>query len=301
MNGIAMFEPELLKAFVMVAECGGFSRAADRMHSTQSTISHQIKRLESQAGLTFINRTTRAISLTEDGEVFMSYAQKFLRLADDAKQHLGSPKLKGKVSFGASDDFATYCLPEILGRFKRIHPGVTLNVEIGISRNLVERLEAGNFDLVLGKRAVGADGGQLVFRERMKWVATADYELDEDRPLPLALFPKPCIYRAAALDTLDRAGRSWDIVYTCPSLAGVRAAAVSGFAVTALAADFISPELRALPLSSGLPEMPEVEFALYRGKGAESPAAKAFGDLILTSVGGIQQTLRSAEFASQIG
>lgn len=294
-----MFEPELLKAFVAVAECGGFSRAAERMNSTQSTVSHQIKRLESQAGLTFIHRTTRAISLTEDGEIFMNYAQKFLRLADDAKQHLGSPKLKGKVSFGASDDFATYCLPEILGRFKRIHPGVTLNVEIGISRNLVERLEAGHFDLVLGKRAVGSDAGQLVFRERMKWVASPDFELDEDHPLPLALFPKPCIYRATALDTLDQAGRSWDIVYTCPSLAGVRAAAVSGFAVTALAADFISPELRALPMSTGLPEMPEVEFALYRGKGAETPAAKAFGDLILSSVGGIPQTLRSAEFAGE--
>jgi DNA-binding transcriptional LysR family regulator len=295
-----MFEPDLLKAFVMVAECGGFSRAADRMHSTQSTVSHQIKRLESQAGRTFIHRTTRAISLTEDGEIFMNYARKFLRLADDAKQHLGSPKLKGKVCFGASDDFATYCLPEILGRFKRIHPGVTLSVEIGISRNLVDRLEAGDFDLVLGKRAVGADGGELVFREHMKWVAAADYELDVDRPVPLALFPKPCIYRSAALDTLDRAGRSWDIVYTCPSLAGVRAAALSGFAVTALAADFVSPELRILPASAGLPEMPEVEFALYRGRGSESPAAKAFGDLVQSSVGGVRQTLRNAEFASQV-
>jgi len=289
-----MFEPELVRAFVTVIECGGFSRAAERLNSTQSTVSYQIKRLEGQAGRTFINRTTRSISLTDDGEVFMGYAQKFLRLVDDAKQHFGAPKLEGTVRFGASDDFATYCLPELLARFKRIHPEVTLSVEIGISRTLVDRLHEGDFDLVLGKRALGDDGGQLVFREKMNWVAAPDYEFNENEPVQLAVFPQPCIYRATALETLGHAGLPWHIVYTCPSLSGVRAAALSGFAITPLASDFISPDLCVLPNSPYLPEMPEIEFALYWGKGGESPAARAFGDLIRTDAGGLQQAFRLA-------
>ncbi|MBW9051013.1 LysR substrate-binding domain-containing protein [Rhizobium mesosinicum] len=289
-----MFEPELVRAFVTVIESGGFSRAAERLNATQSTISYQIKRLESQAGRTFINRTTRSVSLTEDGEVFMGYAQKFLRLVDDAKQHFGAPKLAGTVRFGASDDFATYCLPELLARFRRIHPDVTLSVEIGISRNLVDRLYDGDFDLVLGKRALGDDGGELVFRERMNWVAAHDYDFNPEEPVQLAVFPQPCIYRATALEALGSAGRPWHIVYTCPSLSGVRAAALSGFAITPLASDFVSPELRVLPDSSGLPPMPEIEFALYWGKGGDSAAARAFGDLIRTDAGGLQQAFRVA-------
>lgn len=287
-----MFEPELVRAFVTVIECGSFSRAAERMNSTQSTVSYQIKRLEGQAKRTFINRTTRSVSLTDDGEVFMGYAQKFLRLVDDAKQHFGTPRLEGTVRFGASDDFAVYCLPELLARFRRVHPGVTLSVEIGISRNLVERLHDGDFDLVLGKRALGDDGGEPVFRERMNWVAAQDYELNASEPVQLAVFPQPCIYRATALEALTAAGRSWHIVYTCPSLSGVRAAALAGLAITPLASDFVSPELHVLPESAGLPQMPEIEFALYWGKGGESPAARAFGELIRSDAVSLKRVLR---------
>lgn len=289
-----MFEPELLKTFITVVETGGFSKAAERLNSTQSTVSYQIKRLETQAGRTFINRTTRSVSLTEDGEVFKGYAEKFLRLVDDAKQHFGAPKLEGTVRFGASDDFATYCLPELLARFRRIHPEVTLSVEIGISRNLVDRLHDGDFDLVLGKRALGGDGGELVFREKMNWVAAHDYEFNPQEPIQLAVFPQPCIYRATALEALGNAGLPWHIVYTCPSLSGVRAAALSGFAITPLASDFVSPDLRVLPNSPVLPEMPEIEFAVYWGKGGDSPAARAFGDLIKSDSGGLQQIFRLA-------
>ena len=99
-----MFETELLRVFVAVAETGGFSRAAERLNSTQSTVSHQIKRLEAQASRVLLNRTTRSIALTEDGEIMIDYARKFLRLADDAQQRFSSPKLAGKVHLGASDE-----------------------------------------------------------------------------------------------------------------------------------------------------------------------------------------------------
>lgn len=280
-----MFETELLRTFVTVAECGGFSRAAERLNSTQSTVSHQIKRLEMQAARTFLRRTTRSIALTEDGEIMIDYARKFLRLADDAKQHFNAPKLEGQVRLGASDDFATYSLPEVLARFKRIHPNVRLSVDVGLSGSLVERLDAGDFDLVLGKRRVGDEQGEFVFREKLVWVASPDFEMTPGEPVPLAVYPKPCLYRCIAVEELDRAGRECNIVYTSPSLSGIRAAAVAGIAITPLAANFTTPELVPFRGEEQLPELPEVEFALFRKKGRETKATRALADLLLRSEG----------------
>lgn len=277
----AMFEPDLLRTFVMVAECGGFSRAAERLNSTQSTVSHQIKRLESQAARTFLNRTTRSLSLTEDGEVLIDYARKFLRLADDAKQHFNSPRLKGHVRLAASDDFATYSLPEILGRFKRVHPEVRLTVDVGLSGNLVSRLDEGEFDLVLGKRSLGETDGELVSREKLVWVAAPDIVINPHQPLPLAVYPKPCLYRSTAIEVLNAAGRSWNVVYTSPSLSGIRAAAIAGIAVTPLAANFVTPDLMCLDPDEDLPELPDVEFALFRTRSVETPAARELAELLL--------------------
>jgi len=277
----AMFEPDLLRTFVMVAECGGFSRAAERLNSTQSTVSHQIKRLEAQAARKFLDRTTRSICLTEDGEIFIGYAKKFLRLADDAKQHFNAPKLMGHVRLAASDDFATYSLPEVLARFKRVHPGVRLTVDVGLSGNLVSRLDEGEFDLVLGKRSVGDTAGEFVSREKLVWVASPDFDLDVRQPLPLAVYPKPCLYRSTAIDALNAAGLSWTVTYTSPSLSGIRAAAIAGIAVTPLAANFITPDLSPLGPEANLPELPDVEFALFRTRAVETPAARELADLLL--------------------
>jgi DNA-binding transcriptional LysR family regulator len=276
-----MFDPDLLRVFVAVADCGGFSRAAERLNSTQSTISHQIKRLEVQAARTFLNRTTRSISLTEDGEILINYARKMLRLIDDAKDHFGAPRLNGVVRLGASDDFATYCLPEILARFRRIHPDVYLNVEVGLSGTLRERLDAGDFDLVLSKRYVGDNSGEFVSREQLAWVGAPDYEYDGSKPLALAVYPKPCLYRSTALDVLDRAERPWNVVYTCPSLSGIRAAALAGIAMTPLAKNFVTPDLKCFPSDNVLPQLPEIEFALFRSKASETDAAKELGDILL--------------------
>lgn len=60
-----------LRAFVALKETGSFTRAAERLHLSQSAISHQIRRLEEQAGAALLVRTTRRLTLTEDGEDFL--------------------------------------------------------------------------------------------------------------------------------------------------------------------------------------------------------------------------------------
>jgi len=64
-----MLDLELLRSFVSVVDAGGFTRASERIHRTQSTVSQQIKRLELETKRPLFRRTTRSVALTDDGEM----------------------------------------------------------------------------------------------------------------------------------------------------------------------------------------------------------------------------------------
>jgi DNA-binding transcriptional LysR family regulator len=113
---------ELLRAFVAVADCGGFHRAAERLNLTQSTISQQIKRLELETKRPLFRRTTRSVTLTDDGEMFLGDARRLLQLEEVARQRLATPRLSGTVRLGVVEEIAGGSLPSALGRFAAIHP-----------------------------------------------------------------------------------------------------------------------------------------------------------------------------------
>ena len=83
-----MFDTTLLRTFVAVAECGGFTNAAKLLNSTQSTVSAQIQRLEEEAGHSLFVRSTRSVQLTSTGETLLGYARTILRLNEDARMRL---------------------------------------------------------------------------------------------------------------------------------------------------------------------------------------------------------------------
>src|SRR5258708_38747337 len=95
-----MMEFELLRAFVAVAECGGFHRAAERLNLTQSTVSQQIKRLELETKRTLFRRTTRSVALTDDGEMLLGDARRLLQLEEAARHRLAPPRPSGTVTPG---------------------------------------------------------------------------------------------------------------------------------------------------------------------------------------------------------
>ena len=88
-----MLDFELLRAFVAVADCGGFHRAAERLNLTQSTVSQQIKRLELETERPLFRRTTRSVALTDDGEMLLGDARRLLQLEEAARHRLAAPRL----------------------------------------------------------------------------------------------------------------------------------------------------------------------------------------------------------------
>ena len=85
---VAMLDLELLRSFVSVADTGGFTRAGERVHKTQSTVSQQIKRLEDTLGYPLPHRNGKQATPTEEGERLLSYARRILSLEQEARDVL---------------------------------------------------------------------------------------------------------------------------------------------------------------------------------------------------------------------
>jgi DNA-binding transcriptional LysR family regulator len=275
-----MLDFELLRAFVAVVDCGGFHRAAERLNLTQSTISQQIKRLELEAKRPLFRRTTRSVALTDDGEMLLGDARRLLQLEEAARLRMAAPRLSGTVRLGVVEEVAGGSLPSALGRFAALHPGVKLEVQISVSAELIELLNAGRLDVVFAKRPLGTSRGRLVWREPLVWVAAEGFDLMPGATVPLALYRERSVSREAALGALNDSELTWEIVYTSPSLTGVRAAALAGLAITPLPASAVIAGLRVLGLQEGLPRLPDLEFAIYE-KARPEKAATALAAALL--------------------
>src|SRR6202007_2691432 len=96
-NGHKMLDLELLRSFVSVVDAGGFTRAGERVHRTQSTVSQQIRRLEESTEKPLMHRDGRGVTLTEEGERLLSYARRILALTEEAKSAVANPAGHGLV------------------------------------------------------------------------------------------------------------------------------------------------------------------------------------------------------------
>ncbi|NIA67555.1 LysR family transcriptional regulator [Pelagibius litoralis] len=264
MNISPTTDPELLRAFVTVVECGSFSRAAERLLRGQSAISLQIKRLEDHLGVRLLDRSPRHLSLTSEGELILDYARRILSLNDELAARVREPALSGLVRLGAPEDFATSHLPNVLARFARSHPQVALEVTCELTLEVLERFRAGGLDIALVKREPAAvSEGIGVWREPLVWIAADKQIALGDAPLPLVVSPSPCVYRKRMTAALDGCARRWRIAYTCGSLAGAHAAVRAGLGVTVLPKEMAPADLTILGSeTSNLPDLEDTEMAL---------------------------------------
>ena len=107
----AILDPDLLRAFVAVAEHRSFTRAAPALHRTQSAASTQIKRLEDRLGAPLFHRTTSHVELTPAGERLMGYARQMLALNDEAVGRVRLHTVEGVVRLGVMDDYGSIVIP----------------------------------------------------------------------------------------------------------------------------------------------------------------------------------------------
>jgi DNA-binding transcriptional LysR family regulator len=276
--GSRMLDLELLRSFVSVVEAGGFTRAGERVHRTQSTVSQQIKRLEDDIGQPLLIRNGKDVTPTEAGEKLLSYARRLLSLAEEARDVVARPTQEGAVRLGIPEDFAAYRLAKLLATFSRAHPTLRLDIRADQSLNLKRDLDRGELDLALFKRAVGEKGGIAIWPERVHWVTSKHHPRDISLgSVPLIGFPAGCLYRARAIHALESAGRSWHMAYTSSSLAGIQAAVAAGMGLSILSEMAIQADHRVLTAKDGFKPIDKTEVALMASPDA-SPATLRLAD-----------------------
>lgn len=254
---------DCLRTFAAIIKFGSYADAARRVARTPSAVSLQIKRLESQVGVALFQRQGRRMLPTAEGERLYAAAVRILDTNDAMISEFAAPRLAGEVSLGSIQDFADTLLPEILSRFDRAYPKVRISVRVERTKALVEAIGKGQLDLVLGVGGLSRRKDLRLHSTRMLWIGSEKLRLDPEAPVPLVLFEPPCSFREAALAALNDVGRKWEIVYTSPSLSGLRAAVQAGLGVTVRTPLLMAPGVAALPKSAGLPQLPVVDFGLY--------------------------------------
>jgi DNA-binding transcriptional LysR family regulator len=284
-----MLDPALLQSFLAVAQARSFSEAGRRLGLRQSTISQHVRRLEEEAGRRLFVRDTHSVVPTADGEAMEGFARSILETGERARRYFAGSQLRGRVRFGASEDFVTSRLPEVLADFVRLHPLVDLALTVDLSATLYQMLDAGELDLVLCKRRSGDQRGRLVWRDRLAWIGAETTRIDPAQPLPLILYTPPSITRTAALETLERAGRSWRIVCSSGSLSGLRAAALAGLGVTVHARGLMPDGLVEMPTAYRLPDLGDVDFILLSATRQQRGPVAELAAAVLASGGSLQR------------
>lgn len=261
-------DPDLLRSFVLIAEGGSFTRAANAVGRTQSAVSMQIRRLEETLGQPLLLRGPRGVETTPHGAWLLERARRLLAMHDEIFATFRTPAVAGTVRLGTPDDYALRWLPGILARFAEVHPAVEVVVTCAPSNELVERLNRDEIDLTLlsgGNEPAGA-AGETLWQAGLRWIGSSAHATHRRSPLPLATAQPRCVWHRAAVRALDGAGIAWRVAYTSTSQTGTLAPALAGLAVTIGLPGPLPQGLRFLGIEDGLPPLPDFSIILLRGQ-----------------------------------
>ena len=255
---------ELLRTFVTVIEVESYTHAAVLLGRTQPAISLQMKRLDELVGQPLILRNGRGVALTERGEALIGHARQILRLNDIAVgQFAGGPE--GRVlRVGLPVDYGVRMLQSSVTALVRDNPSIKTEIRCDLSRNLIDALQRGELDIVVGLYPGGDQ--QFLFRHWLEypaWVAAAGLSFADVDELPLAAHPFGCVYRDRMTEALEQAGRRWRVAFSSPGIGSLQQAVLDGIGLSCLTGPTMIDGLQRLSAEDGLPELKPLHIGLF--------------------------------------
>ena len=229
-----MFDPRLLRAFVGILDTGSFTRAAEHLHLTQSTISQQIARLEASVGHALVDRDARPICATASGERLQGYARRILTLQQEAQAALGDPTGLTAIRIGLAEDIFDGSMAALFRDFARGRREIRMDVTSGLSRDLTQRFRDGEFDIAVVKEPAPSADVRASFPEPMGWFEALDADHDWPDPMPLVVFSPGGLYRDQMFERIERERRRWYVAFSSSSLPNILVAVEAGFGITLL-------------------------------------------------------------------
>ena len=243
-----------IRTFTEVARTRSFTKAAAQLYYAQSSVTAQVHALEKDLGLPLFNRLGRQVELTEAGRQFLSYAEKLICLAQEARLSVQkNGEIAGPLVVSASESLLTYRLPELLRTFQSTYPGVQLTLHTSTACTSMAPLEPG-IDL-----AITIDEPvevpqllvQKIRRERMVAVASSEHALSNRSKVSaidisehqILLTERTCSYRALFERTLVQQGGRVNKLLKFASIEALKQCAVARMGVAILPEVVVGGEL----------------------------------------------------------
>ena len=271
---LPLLDNDILRTFVAIAETGNFSTAADVVLRTPSAVSMQIKKLEEQLKTTLFLRDARSVTLTQHGELLLSYARRMLALSNEAVSRFVMPELSGVVRLGAPDDIAERVLPKVLKDFAESFPGIMVDVTVDQSLQLRKRMDEQRLDLALINCATKPFPtiGEVIHTERLVWAGAKCGNAYLRDPLPISVWEDGCVWRQDAISQLDRHKRSYRIAYASAHTMAQRAAILSDLAIAPFPRSYVTDDMQILGAKEGLPDLISFDIRLLTAPQMSMPA-----------------------------
>lgn len=190
-----------LEIFLTVAREGGVIRAALKLNRVQSNVTTRIKQLEERLGVALFRRQGRTVALTAEGEALLVYAERLLRLADEAESDVRAGPARGPFRLGSLESTAGSRLPAVLSRYHRLHPAVVIELATGTTGALLQKVMDYRLEAAFVSEPFTAPdlNARAVFDEELVLVTAKDHPpvrraADLGRSTILA-FTQGCSYR----------------------------------------------------------------------------------------------------------
>jgi len=266
-----MLDLESVRLFVLAADLGNLTRAAEAAGTVQPIVSQRLKALEAALGYKLLERSPRFVRLTPRGSLFLERARPLLGAHEAALNLDDRPAVR--IGIGMSDHAVGVALEQVLRHVRAaLPPRATIDVRLDLSTRLREQFDAGEVDAVVLRREGRGKGGEILGVDPLGWRASEDFDLTVDAPVPLATRGPACGVRAVAVRALERAGLPWHETFVGGSCAMLLAATRTGVGVAPmgrLASGGAPDKGPAL----GLPQLPESQIVLLARTGSATLAA----------------------------
>jgi DNA-binding transcriptional LysR family regulator len=265
-------DPDLLRSLVAFEELGSLSKAAERVGRSESAVSLQMKRLDDLFNQSLFIRSGRRLTLSDDGFAVLHYARRILAMNDELMSMMQRRSLSGRVRIASSQDFGEQILPRILRGMAQRYPDVKFEVQVEGGIQSLKELDRGAADVALTIGLPDHPSARRLQRAKLIWIASPEFKFPAHGPVPLIVFDQACRFKQRAIDALNAAGTSWEIVFKSPSLSGLWSATRANMGVTVRSSYWVPNGLIALNNQRmKLPDLGDTDVTIHYYEHALAP------------------------------
>ena len=285
-----------LEALLWISKLGSFRSAARKLRLSQPAVSSRIRELESQLGISLLDRSRHRPRITAEGLEVLRHAEQMIGLAENFRTRFGErDRLPKSIRMGAADSFALTYLSPLLARLAELHPGTHIDLEVGFSTHLDRKLQAGELDIAFltAPTANSSVSVEPLLTLEVAWLASPKLELHGRRLGPADLFQRPIITNpgpshlySTIHEWFAGAGLVPQRLNTCTSLTIVAKLTADGIGISALPPALVRRELARSQLVrlTAAPELPfhyiSVGYRVWTEQGDLAPIANLAHSLV---------------------